>query len=558
MGRPGLLERPNFAARSDLLALTYDRAVTLTVEAAADAPAHGDRSTDRVTLIDLPPGGIGALGVPAPLRPWRDRDELTGWVITAIITALAAATRFWNLGGPQNKVFDEVYYATEAQEILRYGYENNPGYIFVVHPSVGKWLIAFGSAVFGDNPTGWRVAPALAGTLSVFLIVRIARRMFRSNLLGGIAGALLTMDGLSLVQSRVALLDIFLQLFVLAAFGALVVDRDHFRARLAQFLADGGDARDQLPALGPRPWRLVGGVLLGLASGVKWSAAWFVVAFVLMSLLWDRGALKSAGARHPWAAALRRSWLGAIGSLFLAPLVTYVATWLGWWAGENSINRHWADSHPGHGIAGSLPNWLRSLWNYHAEAYHFHTTLTSPHPYQSTPWSWLVLGRPVLYAYTQTPDGQSGASDCGSSKCVREILLLGTPLMWWAFLPVLVWLLWHWVTTRDWRAGAVLLAFIAGWGAWVKYTERTMFLFYMTPLMPFLVLGLTLALGVLLGPSRRPSLRMLWYRPNWRVLAVAVYLGAVVADFVWMFPIFTNFPISLSSWRAHMWFQSWI
>ena len=38
--------------------------------------------------------------------------------------------------------FDEVYYATEAQELLRYGYEDNRGYMFIVHPPLGKWLIA--------------------------------------------------------------------------------------------------------------------------------------------------------------------------------------------------------------------------------------------------------------------------------------------------------------------------------------------------------------------------------------------------------------------------------
>ena len=51
-------------------------------------------------------------------------------------------TRFWALGFPPGKNFDEVYYATEAQELLRFGYEDNRGYMFIVHPPLGKWLIA--------------------------------------------------------------------------------------------------------------------------------------------------------------------------------------------------------------------------------------------------------------------------------------------------------------------------------------------------------------------------------------------------------------------------------
>lgn len=539
----------------------YHRGVTLTVPARAGTGGAVDDDAPAAAIADLPPHeptGPGPAAVPGPLRGWSRRERLTGWYITVVVTALAAVTRFWGLDTPRGKQFDEVYYATEAQELLRYGYESDPGYMFIVHPSVGKWCIAISSWLFGNNETGWRVAPALAGTLAVLLTVRIARRMLRSNLLGGLAGLLLTMDGVSLVQSRVALLDIFLQLFVLAGFGALVVDRDQFRDRLARFLADGGDARAGVPALGPRPWRLLGGVLLGLACGVKWTGLSFLGLFAAMSLVWDLGALKSAGVRHRVPTALRRSWLGAVGSLGIAPVAAYLFTWLGWWAGENSWNRHWADTHPAHGLAAVLPRFVRSLINYHQQAYSFHEGLDSFHPYRSEPWSWLILGRPVLYTYHGTPTGADGHSTCGASSCVDSVLLIGTPIMWWAFTPVLLWLVWHWATTRDWRAATVLVAFVAGWAVWLQDPKRTMFLFYMTPLVPFLVLGLTLALGLLIGGARTPSLRLLWYRPNWRVLLAAGYLGLVVADFAWMWPLFTDVTISFHGWQGRIWFQSWI
>ena len=142
-----------------------------------------------------------------------------------------------------------------------------------------------------------------------------------------------------------------------------------------------------------------------------------------------------------------------------------------------------------------MPSPIRSLGAYTLHAYRFHEGLDSGHPYRSSPWSWLVLGRPVDFYY----DGSG--TNCGSSPCSREILLIGTPLMWWAFVPMLLWLAWHWLTTRDWRAGAVWVAFIAGWLVWFQDLKRTMFLFYMAPLVPFLILGLTLGLGVMLGPA---------------------------------------------------------
>jgi dolichyl-phosphate-mannose--protein O-mannosyl transferase len=180
-----------------------------------------------------------------------------------------------------------------------------------------------------------------------------------------------------------------------------------------------------------------------------------------------------------------------------------------------------------------------------------------------------VLGRPVDFYY----NGDN--TTCGSSTCAREILLIGTPLMWWAFLPVMLWLAWHWVTTRDWRAGAVWMAFLAGWLVWFQDLKRTMFLFYMAPLVPFLVIGLTLALGVLLGRATEPlpddvvassgSLRAVraWVgrlapRRRWGLLGVSVFLALVVADFAWMWPLYSAGLTTYDQWHAHMWLPSWV
>jgi dolichyl-phosphate-mannose--protein O-mannosyl transferase len=447
----------------------------------------------------------------------------------------------------------------------------------------------------------------------VLILVRLAQRMFRSTLLGVLAGGLLALDGISLVMSRVALLDIFLQTFVLAGFAALVVDRDQVRARLGRLYAAGVDLSYDVPSLGPRPWRLAGGVLLGLALAVKWSALSYWLGFALLSVLWDRGALRSAGAEQPWLATFRRSVPAAVGSLLLAPVAAYLLSWTGWFVGENSWNRHWGDTHPGTGLFSLLPSSLRSLLNYHHQAYLFHSHLYDPHAYKANPWSWLVLGRPTSFY------APSGVTGCGASTCTREILLIGTPLMYWAFVPALVWCLWHWATTRDWRAGAVWLAFLAGWGVWLQNTRRTGFLFYMTPLMPFLVLGLTLAVGAMLSRAaeddaadgmasdrapaafRRPAAvsagpgegrpgaglggnglsgnrldgnglsgpRAVGLR-EWiavqaiptgrlvRTAAVALWLGAVVADFVWMWPLFTGGMLTNHDWQLRMWLPGWI
>jgi dolichyl-phosphate-mannose-protein mannosyltransferase len=529
---------------------------------------------DRSATVDA------VRAVPPSLQRWRPDSVLRSWLWTLAVTALAAGTRFWALGFPADKSFDEVYYAVNAQELLRYGYEDNRDYMFVVHPPLGKWCIALTSWLFGDTAWGWRVAPAIAGTVSVLIITRLAQRMFKSTVLGVLAGALLALDGISLVMSRIALLDIFLQVFILAGFAALVIDRDQLRGRLGELYAAGVDQRAGVPRLGPRPWRLIGGILLGLACAVKWSGLSFWIGFALLSLLWDRGALKAVGVDQPWTAAIKRSWPGGFFSLGVAPVVAYLLTWTGWFVGENSWNRHWSDTHPGNGLFGWLPGSIRSLANYHHDAYEFHSHLFDPHTYKANPWSWLVLGRPISFYYPADVTG------CGASSCSREILLIGTPIMYWAILPAMLWLLWRWLTTRDWRAGAIWMAFLVGWGVWLKDTRRTGFLFYMTPLMPYLILGLTFAVGAMLSradedapsdevPSEdvdqedQDEVREVgfieWIRLRgiavprlWRTVAVCLWLGAVVVDFVWMWPVFTGGLLSYDQWRLRMWFPSWI
>ncbi len=134
--------------------------------------------------------------------------------------------------------------------------------------------------MFGYNGLGWRFTGAVLGVLLVALVVRIVRRISRSTMIGAIAGLLLIADGVSFVAARTALLDGFLTFFVVAAFGALIVDRDQVRERMHNALLDGRIAETPWgPRLGVRWWRFGAGVLLGLACATKWSGLYYIVFF---------------------------------------------------------------------------------------------------------------------------------------------------------------------------------------------------------------------------------------------------------------------------------------
>ena len=272
-------------------------------------------------------------------------------VLIALIF-FGALTRFINLGRPNELVFDEVYYVDGARDYLAHGVELEKGAAeFIVHPPVGKWAIALGIKLFGDNPFGWRAAAALVGTLSILLVFLIARHLFNSFFISISAAALMTLDGLHLVMSRTALLDIFLSFFILLAFCLLL--------------------RNQL-------WWA--GIVFGLALGTKWSAVYVLAAVGVYLLIRER-----------------RFFLTTL-QFAIAPLLVYIASWTGWFLSSNGWDRN----------SGSNP--LSSLINYHREILNFHTGLTTDHSYQASAWNWLFLGRPTSFFYA-TPK-TCGAESC--------------------------------------------------------------------------------------------------------------------------------------------------
>ena len=148
------------------------------------------------------------------------KSRLRQYAPISLILGFALSLRLWRLGTPAGYIFDEIYYAKNANSLISHGVELNEqmNAEFVVHPPVGKWLIGIGIKFFGNNEFGWRVIAALVGTASVLLIYLVAQRLFNSAFLSNTAAALMGLDGLHLVMSRVALLDIFLMFFILWAF----------------------------------------------------------------------------------------------------------------------------------------------------------------------------------------------------------------------------------------------------------------------------------------------------------------------------------------------------
>jgi dolichyl-phosphate-mannose-protein mannosyltransferase len=514
--------------------------------------------------IEADDAGVDLAALRARLVPPMPGSAFWGWVGPLLVTAFGAFLRFNRLSVPKAVIFDETYYVPDAYGILRFGVEHNyvanrntlilrgnthffsPGGEFVVHPPAGKLLIAVGEWIFGLTPFGWRFAVAVVGSLSILILARTARRMTRSTGLGCVAGLLLALDGLEFVMSRTALLDIFVMFWVLAAFACVVADRDRSRARLANAVALGhGDASP--PRLGFRWWLLGAGICLGLATASKWNGVWYIPAFIGLTLVWDRGARRAAGfTASGGLGGAARDVSGRLTLLALVPLLTYLASWSGWFATSTGYDRQWAAQH---GIHTPVISELVSLFEYHKAMLAFNTGLAIHHPYQSEPWTWLVLARPVSYFWCPN----SGAHPVCSGNKAQEVLAIGTPAIWWTSIVTLLVCLGWWLTRRDWRAGATLLAFAAGWLPWFLFSGRTQFYFYSVAFVPYLVLSITLCLGLVIGPARASARR--------RAAGAAVagaYLLAVLFNFVYLYPILAAQVIPYSQWLSRMWYHGWI
>jgi len=560
-----------------------------------------------------------------------DEDPVVSWVISIAITVMAFLMRIWHLGTPHLFAFDETYYAKDAWSLLHYGYARNavtdadkmilagttdPSKVFnpdgaemIVHPEVGKWLIALGEKAFGMDPFGWRIAAAVIGSLMILVMIRLARRLTGSTLLGAVAGLLLAFDGLEFVLSRLALLDIFGAFFILLAVHFMVMDRDWYRAKLARLVTveQATAHRDDVRAWGPvrrllvRPWLLAAGITWGLACGTKWDAAYPLAAFGLLYVFWCGGARRSFGVRAPRLKAVLADGLTAFVHLVVVAAIVYTASWTGWlihhrvYEGDPSSNPPFANSlsstqytqytgtghcdkttfvaddpdpdarwpsaleGPQHGIH-RVAQALHSLWYYHQDVYTFHTHFLNcaTHTYASQPAAWPLLNRPVGVAADTgikpgaVSDGETCTAPAGDS-CLRQVLLLGTPVLWWGGALALIAALILWIGTRDWRYGVAIVGALSTWLPWLQYADRPIFSYYAISMIPFTVLAIVLLMGRMIGTARVSTPQR-----TVGVIVSGAFFLLVLANFAWFWPIYTNELLTHGQWLSRIWFSRWI
>ncbi len=398
--------------------------------------------------------------------------------VALVIAILAQLLFAVGMTRPSKPVFDEVHYLPAARTMLALERPTN-----TEHPLLGKELIATGIAVFGDRPLGWRILSTVAGTATVLGVFAILMLLFGS-VRTACYGALFAAINFTLfIHARIAMLEPFLGAFVVLGVVAILWSMRAPPDRVV------------------RRW-ILGAVLLGCATAVKWAAAPYV-AFAAISFLATRD--KRPGSWPGMSAAKGIVLLGGVS------IATYFATFL-----------------PAFFYAQD-PLTLGRLIPFQFDMYRQQTQILSPHTYQSGWLGWPVLARPIWYLY-ETVDG-----------AVRGILYVGNPAIMWGGLVALAWLAWHWWRTGSAAAAGVVLLWAGSLGIWAVIPKSLGFYYYYHLSGIFVCVALAAAFHL----ADRPRARF-WFA-----------IGAAML-FLWFYPIIaaTALP-GEQAFNRWMWFDSW-
>ena len=438
---------------------------------------------------------------------WASIDTLA----VLALTLVAGLLRFVRLttvdflhGDERFYVNDACWYLFSSAESCVVDTESN-----LEHPPLGKWIIAAGMKVFGDNPWGHRVLPALLGTLTIPLAYLLARKLLRSRLGAVVVAGLLAVDFMHFVLSRAAMLDIPLTFFAVISLLCMAYARER---------PEGTD----------RWLRCAAGAAAGAAIASKWTGVTILGTIAFLALAWDILARRGPEERHPVVRAIRERGMSWVLAFVLIPAVVYSLTFVG----------------RVHGDVLALPwnegSWWHALAERQLTTFRFHAHHIWSHRLASEPWSWPLTKRGFPMAGRVEPDGSG-----------QLVIATGNPVVWTLGVLAVFYVAVRWIRQRTRRsvegfitAGFVLTYlpwFLYFYAPWIFFTwgRVATFVFYFLPVLPFVYLGL----GYIASRSERSR--------GGRV-GVAIGLAAAAAAFAFYYPLLTYVPLDRAAVQARL------
>ncbi|HTV75128.1 MAG TPA: phospholipid carrier-dependent glycosyltransferase [Candidatus Acidoferrales bacterium] len=194
----------------------------------------------------------------------------------------------------------------------------------------------------------------------------------------------------------------------------------------------------------------------------------------------------------------------------------------------------------------SLGHTLTDLIGLQKQMFFYHYDLHATHPYSSKWWQWPLLQIPISYYYADSRHGLAASNP--AACCLKEILALPNPVVWWTGLisvPLLAW--WAWFE-RNKGYALLVTAYMLQWLPWIL-SPRISFEYHFFPNLAIICLADTVLL------------QRIWHRASTNVVvgkltlpqvAVCAYLAAVIGAFIFWYPVVAGTPETWNAWDARM------
>ncbi len=483
------------------------------------------------------------------------------WIGIAGIFLLSLFLRFWGLGRFNTLVFDEVYYAKFGSNYLT----QTP--FFDGHPPLGKLIIALGMWISDRIPlwhdqvnglTGalrpawsYRWLNALFGSFIPLIITGVAYQLSSRRSFALLAGLFTACDGIFIVESRYALINIYIVIFgLLGQLFLLLALANHRQQR--------------------RFYLILAGVAFGASAGTKWNGLWFLLgAYLIWIFAWgwkfvgrisqtnisrqSRNLREYEQETSPLQNLTQLNFVSFFFYLGIIPAFIYSLIW----------------------IPHLLINKKYNFIEVHKQILLFHERLggntPTVHPYCAAWYKWPLLTRPMAYLYETATSLKESLPvvgpplPSGTGKVIYDVHAMGNPFLWWfgiiALLLLVVMLGWQAINflvnkkrfaiapsfrVDTWIALYLILNYAANLLPWVG-VNRCLFIYhYMTA-----VVFAFMAIAWLVDQFLRSYSKVL------RAVGVTITFTILTAFVFWL-PLYLALPLSPQAYKLRMWFHSWI
>lgn len=417
--------------------------------------------------------------------------------------------------------FDEIYHGRTAYEMTLdvYNYE-------WTHPPLGKYIISMGVRAFGMCPFGWRIMGTLFGIGMLPILYLFAKRMFKETWIATLTTILFAADFMHFTQTRIATIDVFVTFFIILMY--------YFMYQYTRMnFYDAPLWKTFIPLL-------FSGICMGLGCACKWPGVYAGIglAIIFFVTMFRRFMEYRKAWMHPkettdgianediissfWKKAWKTIGFCCI-AFMLIPGLIYLLSYIPFNNGTDD-NLFWKMIH----------NQI-DMWNYHSK-------LDAEHPFSSNWYEWIIIKRPIWY-YTKSLGG----------TIQENISAFGNPLVWWAGIPALLYMIYRMFKYDDRKSTFLVTAYFAQLIPWMGVTRCT-FIYHYFPSVPFVVLmtGYSLYNFCTFKRENKSYFKL-------TVSASICYVAAAVVLFAVFYPVLSGYPIDANyGLKILRWFESWV